>query len=355
MPVVSNARADLDLADATNVVGADWVVEVSANEVASERLSPDSEGAAYGAFHQHGCVLLRGALPLPTVDAMHREFVSQFGSLDLARMRDQAEKPAPNRLTQVGGARYDIALRMTGAFGRTDVFANGLLLNFLRPLLGADMHLNSFTAVVSHPNAPQQRAHRDYPHLFFEPGVGTRLPVHAVNVVVPLIDVEIETGPTGVWLGSHRLGGIAVQAESLTISALRRGDCMLLDYRTLHTGLPNLSEQARPMLYMVYARPWFFDQHNHFRRSRNPLDMPIEQYNNLPAPVRPLLARAFYYAMLARWSEVDGHDVQRPAEDPPSWGKAGRNHPCPCGSGKRYKHCHGSLTPAVSTRVGEPN
>jgi preprotein translocase subunit SecA len=24
--------------------------------------------------------------------------------------------------------------------------------------------------------------------------------------------------------------------------------------------------------------------------------------------------------------------------------KIGRNEPCPCGSGKKYKHCHGKLT-----------
>ena len=27
--------------------------------------------------------------------------------------------------------------------------------------------------------------------------------------------------------------------------------------------------------------------------------------------------------------------------DPESWGKVPRNAPCPCGSGKKYKHCHG--------------
>ncbi|MEW5422315.1 preprotein translocase subunit SecA [Amorphus sp. 3PC139-8] len=27
--------------------------------------------------------------------------------------------------------------------------------------------------------------------------------------------------------------------------------------------------------------------------------------------------------------------------DPRSWGKVGRNEPCPCGSGKKFKHCHG--------------
>ncbi len=33
--------------------------------------------------------------------------------------------------------------------------------------------------------------------------------------------------------------------------------------------------------------------------------------------------------------------VQRNPKDPTSWGKVGRNEACPCGSGKKYKHCHG--------------
>jgi preprotein translocase subunit SecA len=29
--------------------------------------------------------------------------------------------------------------------------------------------------------------------------------------------------------------------------------------------------------------------------------------------------------------------------DPATWGDPGRNDPCPCGSGKKFKHCHGKL------------
>ena len=29
--------------------------------------------------------------------------------------------------------------------------------------------------------------------------------------------------------------------------------------------------------------------------------------------------------------------------DPATWGKVQRNAPCPCGSGKKYKHCHGAF------------
>ena len=36
--------------------------------------------------------------------------------------------------------------------------------------------------------------------------------------------------------------------------------------------------------------------------------------------------------------------AERDRGDPASWGKVGRNAACPCGSGKKYKHCHGKLT-----------
>ena len=33
--------------------------------------------------------------------------------------------------------------------------------------------------------------------------------------------------------------------------------------------------------------------------------------------------------------------AERNPNDPTSWGKVGRNESCPCGSGKKFKHCHG--------------
>ncbi|MBU4567972.1 MAG: SEC-C domain-containing protein, partial [Alphaproteobacteria bacterium] len=33
----------------------------------------------------------------------------------------------------------------------------------------------------------------------------------------------------------------------------------------------------------------------------------------------------------------------RDPEDESTWGKVGRNEACPCGSGKKYKHCHGAI------------
>ena len=38
--------------------------------------------------------------------------------------------------------------------------------------------------------------------------------------------------------------------------------------------------------------------------------------------------------------EIEGFDET----DSSTWGNPGRNDPCPCGSGKKFKHCHGSLS-----------
>jgi preprotein translocase subunit SecA len=35
--------------------------------------------------------------------------------------------------------------------------------------------------------------------------------------------------------------------------------------------------------------------------------------------------------------------AERDPQNPATWGKVGRNEACPCGSGKKYKHCHGAL------------
>jgi preprotein translocase subunit SecA len=46
---------------------------------------------------------------------------------------------------------------------------------------------------------------------------------------------------------------------------------------------------------------------------------------------------------LALAGNGNGAQVERKPNDPSSWGKVGRNELCPCGSGKKYKHCHGKF------------
>lgn len=40
---------------------------------------------------------------------------------------------------------------------------------------------------------------------------------------------------------------------------------------------------------------------------------------------------------------VVDQDTVRKVADADRFGRVGRNEPCPCGSGKKFKHCHGKL------------
>ncbi|NRA28856.1 MAG: preprotein translocase subunit SecA [Parvularculaceae bacterium] len=49
------------------------------------------------------------------------------------------------------------------------------------------------------------------------------------------------------------------------------------------------------------------------------------------------------YGQAVGTSSIRAQRVQREVrpDDPSTWGRVSRNAPCPCGSGKKYKHCHG--------------
>jgi preprotein translocase subunit SecA len=49
-------------------------------------------------------------------------------------------------------------------------------------------------------------------------------------------------------------------------------------------------------------------------------------------------------ALAALFAPSVGVKAARDPRDPRTWGKIGRNEACPCGSGKKYKHCHGAYS-----------
>ena len=65
------------------------------------------------------------------------------------------------------------------------------------------------------------------------------------------------------------------------------GSIYLFDYRALHAGTPNSSPWIRPLLYLVYAQPWFRDSVN-FQYWKE-LDISDEEWEKVP----PILHRLF--------------------------------------------------------------
>ncbi len=273
-----------------------YIVPVSEEERTIGQLSKASAKAAHSALNMQGFVILRGAFATSTIDEMYAEYQAQYGAYDLAGMQALANTQSP--VLEVGKGRFEIVMRLTGAFDMR-AYANPLLLRFLIPLMGQAMRLSSVTAVTSYPGAEMQRMHRDSAQLFPEYNVGPMLPTYAINMTVPLVDVDATLGPTGVWPATHRFtDDKQPPMEDIQVIPFQRGDAILIDYRTLHAGLANTSPMVRPILYMVYARQWFFDEVNHPQRV--PLDMPLENFLALPDDIRPLLMRAYSQIMRAK-------------------------------------------------------
>jgi len=202
-------------------------------------------GDLVGAMERDGFVVLHGTFPVELVDAV----AAAYG-----RMLDERRDPG----MVVGPGRVQLPVVLRPPF--TDEALVCKLLPLLGMLLGDDLLIASYGSVVAWPGAGVQHLHRDHGPLFPMP-LGGELPCHAVTLVVPLVDLDASTGTTALFPGTHRVG--SPEGVEPEMAWARRGDCFLMDYRIFHAGTPNVGAWPRPLLYIVYSRPWFVDALNY--------------------------------------------------------------------------------------------
>lgn len=89
---------------------------------------------------------------------------------------------------------------------------------------------------------------------------------HCLNVFVPLVALTRDNGPTEFVPRSHSSWEAAQPSVVPTLAA---GGYLVFDYRLRHRGLGNRSGEARPLLYLTYAKPFFADVTN-FNAKRYP-------------------------------------------------------------------------------------
>jgi preprotein translocase subunit SecA len=71
-----------------------------------------------------------------------------------------------------------------------------------------------------------------------------------------------------------------------------------------------------------------------FETRQDPANIKMENLNHNPEYIPDITGRPIR-------TNVSNED--RNPQDPSTWGKVARNEDCPCGSGKKYKHCHGAI------------
>lgn len=249
-------------------------IAVSDAERASRVLSDGTVALARAAFCESGVVVLRNVLSLDVVEACSGTALTnlqacrtQLKKLGVAEM--EAQGFAFTEICHRSKGRFDMQLRP--GYAPVPIVQAGVELDapwmpLVRELLGSSAKHLFTGAVVSVPGSAAQGQHMDGGHLFGVDGEQALMcPVHCLNVFVPLVPVTREKGPTEFWPGSHQLGqhtpreggpGISVAPE------LALGDVALFDYRILHRGLPNQSDEPRPVMYVTYSKPWFSDVQN---------------------------------------------------------------------------------------------
>ena len=264
-------------------------IAVTEEETRAAQLAPDSLAKSIELFQQHGALWLEGVFQKDLIERLRIYYEKKYQSL--------SRKELKKRDASVGDRRFMITVNIKGEFNNPELYANPILLPLLDKIFSGRFRIASFGSVVALPGAEDQPIHLDHPPLFGSEELCNNLPVHALTMVVPLIDVSDDVGATAIWEGSHRSADRIEQLRRLmeepdysqaSFPLTKQGDAYLMDYRVIHGGRANRSETARPILYIVFSRPWFRDAFNF--SSQPSVQLNDKQRKKVPKKFRQLFA-----------------------------------------------------------------
>lgn len=277
-------------------------------------LAPDKISAAVSALARtHGAVAFDGVFGRDVIEDLRSSFDNRYAAYFREDLHDDA--------LPVGNRRMMLTIEISGAFNDDRLFANRLLDPVLQATLGPDFVMSGYGGVISLPGAKAQHLHRDHSTLFGDLDLRVPLPCFAITCAIPLIDMNLITGTTRLYLGGHRRPKEDYAKIVPVEPAVPAGSVLMWDYLLPHAGTPNCSDQVRPLLYFTYSRPWFRDARNYGRQQ--PISLPDEEYAKMAKPAR----RLFDWSRESTSKWLDYSLVPADA-------------PCPCLSGRLFRDCH---------------
>lgn len=236
-------------------------------------------------FLAQGCLVLGNAFRRDFIAALYEAYLAGSGSWDETRLIAQS--------LMVGEGRVMTPLPLRGPFLDPRFFANPVIGALLSRLLSERLVLSSCNLVTALPGSAAQRLHRDDALPFGLSPASVMIPPIAITLAIPLIDLDESTGTTALCPGSHH---IPQAVNELGIEPVlgypQRGDAYLIDYRLAHGGTPNRSAQRRPVAYLVYAQPWYFETINQLDQGMAAVIIDDEAYASLRPGYQQLLVRS---------------------------------------------------------------
>lgn len=247
-----------------------------------ELQNPQLIGAAKGLFETQGVLVANQLFSQDLIRQLQHAFCDRYQTYFNDRYETQ--------ILKVGDRRKMLTLDFQAPFNQPEVYGNLFLMQLMREVLGDGFVLGSFGAVIALPGAEAQHIHRDHPPLFNNPELDLQVPSFAVAVVIPLVNLTPQTGSTRVWKGSHRAKSDRdFTPETSFVPYVPTGSCYLMDYQLLHGGTPNISQQVRPILYLVYYRSWFQEAVNYDNQAR--ITISRTEYEAIPDAYKFLFIR----------------------------------------------------------------
>jgi ectoine hydroxylase-related dioxygenase (phytanoyl-CoA dioxygenase family) len=244
-------------------------MKLSAEELSSRTLNPQTIQEASEQVRVNGFVLLEGILSKEKVKALHSTFMNLFEA--------HIAKTESNR----GKNRTQMFLPFTDPFIDAELITNPFALPIMEELVGKDCAIKYFASDTPLPGSEYQAVHSDLTALF--PDSSVTLPAPGVVLNIPLVDFREDNGPVEIWPGgTHLIPENANRPENIQKLAqtmhsepvlMPAGSLLIRDIRMWHRGTPNRSNAARPNLAMVYFRSWF--------NTHPKIDIPRERYESL--------------------------------------------------------------------------
>ncbi len=143
------------------------------------------------------------------------------------------------------------------------------------------------------------------------------------------------------------------QVVMQTLDHLWREHIVNLDHLRSVIGFRGYAQRDPLQEYKSEAFELFQSLLNNLRQAVTAQLMRVELVQQAPPQPEPPLMQAHHLDPTTGEDEFANTTYQaeevivapenRNPDDPQTWGKVGRNEACPCGSGKKYKHCHGAF------------
>lgn len=278
LPALNEATELLEVCRRAELPDEIPTIRISEDEQTHAELNARRKRLAVRLFRKYGTLLVENAFPVALVQEMNEAYVSRYQRYFTNEKKTDALK--------VGSKRYMITVDIDGPFNSPQVYANPFIEPIIQEVLGPNMIMGGFNSVCSLPESQHMRIHKDHPALFPESRDPDGLPSFAVTAVVAMRGFNAAAGTTRVFKGSNHVSSRKARQMDHQDPEGPQGSCLLMDYRLSHQGRANRSDEIRPILTMIYHRPWFRDIVNY--GMQDPLRMSDEAYQAVPEVHRHL-------------------------------------------------------------------